>query len=208
MTDETRLLLSGVEVSRETMAQLDIFVERVKHWTTKINLISPGTVSDLCTRHLLDSAQLFPHLRSGDRLWADIGSGGGFPGLVVAILARELRPGLQVVLVESDRRKATFLRMIGAEMNLLVTVHAARIQEIPPLGADIVSARALAPLDVLLGMAIHHLGLGGMALFPKGESYRDEIATARKTWHFDVEDVPSVTQDRAALLKIKDIRRA
>lgn len=207
MTDDASALLPGLEVSRETMAQLDSLVDRVAHWTAKINLVSRGTVAELRVRHLLDSAQLFPYARSGDRSWVDIGSGGGFPGLVIAILAREGRPGLHVTLVESDRRKATFLRIIGAELNLPITVTTARIEDVPPSRADIVSARALAPLDVLLGMAERHLAPGGLALFLKGETYRDEIATARKTWHFELEDVRSVTHPSAALLKIKDIRR-
>ena len=209
MTDGIReALLPELEVSRETTERLDTLLLRVAHWTKKINLVSRDPVGDLRARHLLDSAQLFPFARPQDRLWVDIGSGGGFPGLVIAILAHELHPNLNVVLVESDRRKATFLRMISAEMRLRVTVHATRIEEVPPMGADIVSARALAALDMLLGIAHTHLAPGGMALFLKGETYPQEIATARKTWHFDVEDVRSVTLDRAAVLKIKDVRRA
>jgi 16S rRNA (guanine527-N7)-methyltransferase len=201
-------LLPGLVVSRETEVMLDDFLAQVARWTKKINLVSRGTVDDLRDRHLLDSAQLFSHLRPTDTSWVDLGSGGGFPGLVVAILAREARPDLRLTLVESDRRKATFLRMMAVEMRLSVEVRASRIDDVAPLGADVVSARALAPLGVLLGMAKRQLAPDGTALFLKGESYRDEIATARQTWHFDVEEIPSVTQNAAALLKIKDIRRA
>jgi 16S rRNA (guanine527-N7)-methyltransferase len=201
-------LVSGVEVSRETEAAINIFLDRIARWTVKINLVARGAVRELRERHLVDSAQLFSHLRPADTSWADLGSGGGFPGIVIAILARELRPDLRVTLVESDQRKATFLRMIVAELSLMADVKPFRIGELAPLGADVVSARALASLEVLLGMSSQHLAPNGMALFLKGESYRDEIATARKTWHFDVEEIPSVTENVAALLKIKDIRRA
>lgn len=200
--------LLGLKVSRETEAALDAFLDQVSRWTAKINLVSRGTVTDLRRRHLLDSAQLFTQVRPTDLSWADLGSGGGFPGMVIAILARELQPGLRLTLVESDRRKATFLRMIAAELRVSAEVRAARIEDVSPLEADVVSARALAPLDVLLALATRHLSSSGTALFLKGATYRDEIATARQTWHFDVEEVPSVTQDGAALLKIKDIRRA
>jgi 16S rRNA (guanine527-N7)-methyltransferase len=200
--------LVGLKVSRETELALDAFLKQVARWTGKINLVSPGAVAELGKRHLLDSAQLFRHIRPTDLSWADLGSGGGFPGMVIAILARELRPDLRLTLVESDRRKATFLRMIAAELHLSAEVRAERIDDVPPLGADVVSARALAPLVLLLAMAKRHLAPDGTALFLKGATYRDEIATARQTWHFQVEEVPSVTQDGAALLKIKDIRRA
>ncbi|MES2145149.1 MAG: 16S rRNA (guanine(527)-N(7))-methyltransferase RsmG [Pseudomonadota bacterium] len=208
MTGGRGLLPKSMGVSRETEARLGAFLDRVALWTVKINLVSRGTIADLHARHLLDSAQLLDHARSSDRIWADLGSGGGFPAIVIAIIARDIRPDIRFTLVESDKRKATFLRMIVAEQRLSATVVAARIESVPPLKADVVSARALAPLDRLLGMAERHLATDGIALFPKGETYRAEIATARKTWHFDVEDTPSVTRDAAALLKIKDIRRA
>ena len=201
-------LLEGLSVSRETEKALEIYLDKVTRWNPKINLVSRATVFDLRTRHLLDSAQIFSHLPPTDTHWADLGSGGGFPGVVVAILARDPRPDLRMTLVESDRRKATFLRMIAAELRLAVEVRAARVEDVPPLGAAIVSARALAPLVTLLDMAKRHLSPNGTALFLKGKSYREEIATARQTWHFDIEEVPSVTQDAAALLKIKDIRLA
>lgn len=201
-------LLDGLTVSRETERALEVFLDRVGKWTVRINLVSRATTADLRVRHLLDSAQLFTHVGVGPTSWVDLGSGGGFPGLVIAILARELRPDLRVTLIESDRRKATFLRMIVAELSLAVTVLAERIEVVPPLGADIVSARALAPLDQLLGLVVRHLMPTGTALLLKGASYPEEIAIARKTWQFELEDVASVTSDRAALLKIKDIRRA
>jgi 16S rRNA (guanine527-N7)-methyltransferase len=208
VTENGLQLLLARDVSRETSEALNGFLDRVRRWTTTINLVSRGTVADLYSRHLLDSAQLFAHLRPGDRTWADLGSGGGFPGIVIAILARELQPELHVTLVEADRRKATFLRMVVAEWAPSATVIAARTEEIPRLGAEIVSARALAPLTTLLGMAERHLAPNGVALFPKGQNYRAEIATARQTWHFDLEETRSLTRDTAALLKIKDIRRA
>ncbi len=206
--DDRVPLMAGLDVSRETERALNVFLDRVCQWSPKINLVSRDSLSDLRTRHLLDSAQLFAHLRPSQKSWVDLGSGGGFPGLVIAILAKELRPDLRLTMVESDRRKATFLRVIVSELLLSAVVISARLEVVPPLQADVVSARALAPLVKLLGMAERHLAPTGTALLLKGEAYSSEVAAARLTWRFDIEEIASVTQDGAALLKIKDIRLA
>ncbi|MCA8930663.1 MAG: 16S rRNA (guanine(527)-N(7))-methyltransferase RsmG, partial [Alphaproteobacteria bacterium] len=160
--------LAERSVSRETLARLAAFAALLEKWNPAINLISAGTVAQIWTRHFLDSAQVFDLADAKSGLWADLGSGGGFPGLVAAILALEERPGLSFTLVESDRRKAAFLSTAARELGLPVRVMAERIEALPPLGADILTARALAPLPVLLGYAERHLQPGGRALFPKG----------------------------------------
>ena len=134
--------------------------------------------------------------------WVDIGSGAGFPGLVVAILAKELDPDLAVTLVESDARKAAFLRAVMRETSVEARLEVARAERIAPQGADVLSARALAPLDRLLALAERHLGQKGVALFPKGANAETEIEAALARWSFRCEKHPSRTDAKAVILKI------
>jgi len=194
-------------VSRETYARLEAYEALLKKWNAAINLVSAPSLAQVWTRHFLDSAQLFDLAAPTAKIWADLGSGGGFPGLVVAILAKEARPGLHVVLVESDRRKAAFLATVARELALAVTVRAERIEHVPPLEADVLSARALASLVQLLGFAERHLAPAGEALFPKGARWREEVAEAEKTWSFDLETQTSATESEAVVLKIKGLKR-
>lgn len=192
-------------VSRETEAQLAAFTALVARWTPRINLISPASLPEIDTRHILDSAQLLAFAPPHWSHWADLGSGGGFPGLVIAILARETQPVARITLVESDQRKATFLRTAIRELSLAAEVHAARAETIAPLAADVLTARALAPLPALLPLALRHLAPGGRALFPKGRRAADEIAEARRTWRFDLTSHPSRTDPEARILQIEGI---
>lgn len=137
-----------------------------------------------------------------------MGSGGGFPGLVVAILAKELKADLRVTLVESDLRKATFLRQAASALDLEVSVLSKRIENVEPLGADVVSARAVAPLSDLIGFAKLHAASTGTAIFPKGVRYEEELAEARGSWVFDVDIQPSLSEGGAAILVIRNIHRA
>lgn len=206
MTTE-RCEIAGLSVSRETFSALEEFAELVRRWNPAINLVSKSTIPDLWTRHIVDSAQLFSHAPPDAKLWLDIGSGGGFPGIVVAVLAKELQPQLKVALVESDLRKATFLREACRTLSLNAHVHSARIESLPPAHADVLSARALAPLPALLGYA-EHLNTAGIALFPKGAQYESELSEARKTYLFDDKLFPSLLEPTAAILEIRNIRRA
>jgi 16S rRNA (guanine527-N7)-methyltransferase len=142
------------------------------------------------------------------RSWIDLGSGGGFPGIVAAILATELQPDLSVTLVDSDKRKAIFLRTAARETGIAINVIADRIEHCAPAGAEVVSARAVTSLVRLLGMTERHLLAGGTALFPKGETWRSEVDVARQTWRFDLEPITSLTEPRAAILRIKGAIRA
>jgi 16S rRNA (guanine527-N7)-methyltransferase len=207
MTTLAREVIGGLSVSRETLASLRAFEAEVRRWTPVVNLVSRGSLDDLWDRHIEDSAQIFRACPSDARLWLDLGSGGGFPGLVIAILARELHPGLRVVLVESDQRKAVFLRQTAQKLGLEVKVMAQRIESLPPQGADVVSARALAPLADLLELAAPHLKPGGIALFPKGARHAEEIAEARSAWNLDLESLPSASTPDAALLIIRKAER-
>lgn len=205
MTEQNRL--AGLDVSRETLERLEAYDALLNKWNPAINLVSPATLTQLWTRHFLDSAQLFDLAGNREGLWADLGSGGGFPGLVLAILAKEKRPGQKFVLVESDRRKSTFLMTVARELGLAVDVRAQRIEAVEPLQAEVLSARALASLDRLLGFAARHLASSGLAVFPKGASWREELAEAEKNWSFSVQTHPSLTDPEAAILTFSEVSR-
>lgn len=196
-----------IDVSRETFERLEAFEATLLKWNSAINLVSPSSLSQIWTRHLLDSAQIFELCPKSGHAWVDIGSGGGFPGLVVAILAKEKMPELRVSLIESDRRKAAFLATTANALDLKVSVHATRIESLAPQGADVLSARALAPLSDLLGYAERHLAIDGLLLFPKGIRWRDEILAAQNVWRFDYTTHASMTGDDSVILAIKGAQR-
>ena len=208
MTRPDLVSVGGVNVSRETLSALQAFDVLVQRWNPAINLVSKATVENLWQRHILDSAQVFSLCPAGARSWVDLGSGGGFPGIVVALLAQDLMSDLRVTLVESDLRKATFLRQAAQSLGLPVTVLSKRIETLDPLQADVLSARALAPLSSLLLFAEQHLSPTGTAVFPKGARFAAEIAEARKAWTFDVDIRPSLSEGDAAILVIRNIHRA
>jgi 16S rRNA (guanine527-N7)-methyltransferase len=198
-------LLPGLPVSESTLAALREYDAALGKWSAAINLVSPSTLHDSWERHILDSAQLFTLASPDTRYWADLGAGGGLPGLVIAILARGT--GLRVTLVESDRRKAAFLAQQIAAQGLDARVEIARAEALPPLRADVVSARALAPLPRLLPMVARHLAPGGTALLPKGRRWATEQAEARAEWSYDLDDLPSVIDPQARILRMTNVRR-
>lgn len=195
-------------VSRETEAALSDYVAALKKWNASINLISRSSMDALWERHVLDSAQLFPFFPGTARHYLDIGSGAGFPGIVIAILARDRLPALSTGLIESDRRKAAFLRQVISGLGLSADVVVQRIEEATPAGADIVTARALAPLPRLLHLAERHLRPGGLALLPKGSGWRAEVKDALADWRFSVQNHQSITEQSGAILEIGDLERA
>jgi 16S rRNA (guanine527-N7)-methyltransferase len=197
--------IAGVDVSRETMADLEVFARLAAKWTRKINLISRNTSDDIWDRHIVDSVQLYQYAPTLFQNWVDLGSGGGFPGIVMAILGKTKQPKAQFILIESDQRKAAFLQTAARELSLRVDVIAKRIDDVAPQEADVVSARALAPLSTLLGMASRHLSPDGVALLPKGRQVKQEIAEARKSWCFRLEDRASFTDPQACILAIQRI---
>lgn len=203
--DGARAFQEHFDVSRETLDLLERYADLLRKWNAKINLVSPSTIDSLWARHFLDSAQLW-RLRPLAGHWVDIGSGGGFPGLVIAILAQE-RADTSVTLVESDQRKAAFLRAVIRELGLSVRIIAKRIEEIEPLSADTLSARALAPLTKLLDYASRHLRPGGTALFLKGEKADLEIVEALEGWRFACEKHASITDAKSTTLAIGEISR-
>ncbi|WP_375260289.1 16S rRNA (guanine(527)-N(7))-methyltransferase RsmG [Palleronia sp.] len=192
-----------MSVSRETEARCARLAALVRRWNPRINLVSKSSLEDLETRHIADSLAVASSV-SDVRTWVDLGSGGGFPGLVVSIC----KPDAQVTLVESDQRKAVFLRRASSELGLNVAVRASRIEEVPPLLPDAISARALAPLDRLLALAVPHGRADTRYVFPKGARYREEIEAARKNWRFDIDVQPSKTDKEAVILVMENIERA
>lgn len=190
-------------VSRETTAQFERLENLIRLWNPKINLVSKTTIEDLRTRHIADSLQVAEAAEHCDT-WADLGSGGGFPGLVVAIC----KPEADVVLVEADQRKAVFLRRAVGELGLNARVVSSRIEEIEPLRSDVISARALAPLEKLIPLALRHGRPDTRYVFPKGARFREEIEIARRSWRFEIDVRPSRIDKEAAILIMERIERA
>ena len=201
------MMVNGLDnVSRETLAQLRAFEALVLKWTKKINLVSARDASQIWDRHIVDSVQVFNAAPiEGD--WLDIGSGGGFPGIVAAILALGHRPERKFTLVDSDQRKCAFLRTAVRELKLNAVVIADRVDQLAPFGASVLSARALGDLTSLLHHAERHVASDGIALFPKGENWRKEDEEARKHWSYDLEVLQSETNSDATILKIKELSR-
>jgi 16S rRNA (guanine527-N7)-methyltransferase len=201
-------VLAQLNVSRETVEALRSFESIVRRWSPTVNLVGKAGLKDLWERHILDSAQLFQLGAGRAGLWLDLGSGGGFPGIVIAVIAKDCRSDLTVRLVESDGRKAAFLREAARSLAVAVEVIHDRIEAVSPQRADVISARALAPLTGLLSFAERHIHPAGLALFSKGERYEEELLAAKVGWSFDVGVVPSKTQPTAAILMIGNIHRA
>ncbi|RDD63257.1 16S rRNA (guanine(527)-N(7))-methyltransferase RsmG [Ferruginivarius sediminum] len=193
-------------VSRETLERLERYVAVLTKWNRAVNLVGRRTMEDVWRRHILDSAQLFEHLpvqsAGRSRRVVDLGSGAGLPGLVLAAMGAG-----EVHLVESDQRKATFLREAARQMDVDVEVHASRIESLPPLDADAVTARALAPLTDLLAYAAPLLGRDGICLFLKGEGVEQELTRAGKAWKMTLDRIPSRSDRRGSILRIGGIGR-
>ena len=192
----------GNDVSRETLAVLEAYVGLLLRWNRTINLISRRDEAVIWDRHIADCLALQPLLPEYFSHAIDLGSGGGLPGIVLAICT-----GKPFHLVESDQRKATFLREVVRTLALPVTVHAVRIEvaQIPP--APVITARALAPLTALLGLSERLLAPNGICIFPKGRTVDEELTTAASEWHMKVEPVSSPTDPAARFLRISEIQR-
>ena len=199
--------IADINVSRETLDRLTQFADLLRKWNPAINLIAPGTIPELWTRHIVDSAQLFHAAPPHPRHWLDLGSGGGLPGIVCAILAAELQPDCRFTLVESDARKSAFLMTATREMSLPTAVLTDRAETIAPQYADIVTARALAPLPRLLPLVARHLAKGGVAVLPKGKNHATELAAARREWQFTTDTRASLTDPLARVLVLKELTR-
>ncbi len=190
------------------MARLATYAALLRKWNTAINLVSGDSLVDLWRRHFLDSAQL-AELIPADRpiTILDMGSGAGFPGLVLAILGLEQGRQWSVHLAESDSRKATFLSAVARETAAPVQVHNERLEDLGPLSADVVTARALAPLDKLVDYAAPFLPPDGQCLFLKGLAAEDELTAAGKTWTMTADRWPSRSGPTGVILRLREFSR-
>lgn len=204
---EDAVALTGV--SRETLARVRSYLGVLDVWRERINLIGPGEGRHLWRRHVLDSLQLIEQISPDDLAVADLGSGAGFPGLVIACALAE-RPGARVTLVEKSVRKSDFLVAVIAELGLPARVLNARIEDAPREKYDLVTARALAPLPKLLGYGYAWLKPSGKALLMKGKDAEAELAEARRDWTFEMSDRASLSSPEGRVLKVSSIspRRA
>lgn len=184
------------DVSNDALQRLEIYLATLKKWQKAINLVGPKTLQDPWRRHLLDCAQVAQDISTNDKV-VDLGSGAGLPGLIIAIMT-----DAEVHLVESDQRKATFLREAARATATSVTVHAERAEEIPPLEADVVTARALAPLPRLLPWVHRHLKKGGKSYLLKGSDVDQELTLAGKEWTMITSRKPSVSDPSGTVLHV------
>lgn len=196
-------------VSRETAERLDCFVQAFLAWQRTMNLVASSTLPSLWTRHIADSLQLVS-IAPDARIWVDVGTGGGFPGLVIACALAD-RSGARVHLVESNAKKAAFLREAQRLTGAPATVHGQRMEDFTQGfqgRADIVSARAVAPLKSLLVQCFPLLGKNGATgLFPKGQNAQVELGETRKSWNMNVTLVPSRTDPRGRIVVVRDLKR-
>lgn len=188
------------DVSRETLRRLEVLIETLGRWQKAINLVGRNTLEGAWKRHIVDSAQVVRLIPTDASSLADLGSGGGFPGLVIAAM----RPDLPLTMIESDARKAAFLGEAARKMELpkLPTVVVKRIEAAPPVGADVITARALAPLDQLLEWSDRHRTERATCLFHKGKGWQAEVDEAKKKWDFSPDAIASVTDRDAVILRI------
>lgn len=196
------------DVSRETLEKLEIYVDLLKKWSPKINLVAKSTLDRVWNRHVADSLQLARLLQLESGSYVDLGSGGGLPGIVIALCKQDLSPSLQdITLIEADLRKSAFLRTVLRETSTTATVLTQRIEEVIPLKANVLTARALAPLPRLLSFAIRHMAPASHAYFQKGKNWENEVAEAQAAFSFRVERHTSQIEDGSVILKIGDITR-
>jgi 16S rRNA (guanine527-N7)-methyltransferase len=203
MLNDKAAALAITPVSRETESKLQGIVDNLARWQKIKNLVGPSTLDEVWLRHIADSLQIAAAAPDA-KLWADFGSGAGFPGLVIAATLYQV-PGARVHLVESNDRKSAFLRETARLLGLPVTVHPERIEAVvnrlPPV--EIVTARALAPLTELLDMTSPLLAKGAIGLFPKGQDLENELTEAAKCWKIKALELPSLTDPRARILRVE-----
>jgi len=192
-------------VSRETFQKISAYLELLDRWRERINLIGPGEGRHLWRRHVLDSLQLLQYISAEDKSVADLGSGAGFPGLILACALAD-KAGAAVTLVEKSPRKSEFLRAVGKEVGLPVAVLTIRLEDAPGVLFDVVTARALAPLPKLLGFADAWLKPSGKALLMKGRDTEAELAEAREAWTFDLSTLDSQSSPEGRVLRVSSLR--
>jgi 16S rRNA (guanine527-N7)-methyltransferase len=193
---------SATNVSRETLARLKAYAGLLEDWNSRHNLVSARSLEDLWRRHFLDSAQLVPLIPADARTIADLGSGAGFPGLV---LAEMLRDRSAVTLFEATAKKCDFLKAAAQRMELSVSVRNQRMEDVALVAFDAITARACAPLPRLLSYAQHFAGPNSVCLFLKGQNVGAELTEAHKSWKMKVRQIPSLTSPSGVILELREL---
>ena len=193
-------------VSRETFEKLKTYECLLKEWQTKFNLVSNSTLENAWERHFLDSVQLFKLIPQTAKTLMDFGSGAGFPGMVIAIMANAKTPYLKVSLVESTTKKTLYLNEVKKQVGVEVEIINERIEKIKPHIVDVITSRAMTSLDALLQYALPFCGKKTVCIFPKGKKYAEELQEAQKKWCFNYQIVDSEQSDEGKILVITDLR--
>ena len=197
--------VKSLNVSRETLNGFYEYETLLSKWNEKINLVSKNTLVDIWERHFLDSGQIIKHVEASGKRWVDVGSGAGFPGLVVALLLRDRKIDCDLVLVEKNPKKGFFLSEVIRKLKLSVEVVNDNIDTLEPLNADILTARAFSELNNLIEIAFRHRKKEGICLFLKGENYRMELDKTLNYWFFDYDIVDSLSSSSGKIIRVKKI---
>ena len=192
-----------LNVSRETLVKLELYETQLLKWQRAVNLVSKSTIPALWERHFLDSAQLLPHISDNVETVVDMGSGGGFPAMVLAMTGR-----FDVHFIESDQKKIEFLRNVSRETNTPVNLHCCRLENAPDIRADLVTSRALATLDKLLTFAEPFSDENTQCLFLKGQTHDEEISCAKDNWDVKFSTYNSITDPKGVILKVESFKYA
>ncbi len=200
-------ILEKYNVSRETMENLKAYEKLVLEWNNRFNLISKSSVEHIWQRHIEDSLQLCDFITQEDKILYDFGSGAGFPAIVIAIVAKDMFPNLQISLIESIGKKAKFLNTVKEELGLNITIYNDRIENLNLPKADVITSRALSSLVKLLEYSKPFCKNSTRLIFPKGEKWKEEVEEANIKWNFDYITQQSLTSDTARILQIRNIRR-
>lgn len=195
------------DVSRETFDRLKLYQDLLMEWQTRFNLVSKNSLEDAWSRHFIDSVQLFRYIPSSAKRLLDFGSGAGFPGLVLAVVAKEKTPYLKVGLVESILKKTLYLKEVATRLELSVDIINDRIEKITFPKVDVITSRAMTSLDGLLGYAYRFCKTETVCIFPKGKKYAQELAEAHKNWKFKCRIEPSDISEEGKILIISNLHK-
>ena len=198
-------VIKRLSLSKRVVEKLDRYVELLEAEQVKMNLIGASTLPTVWMRHILDSAQLFQMLLPSDHIIVDLGSGAGFPALVLAIMDTEKKYDFH--LTESEGKKADFLKKVIEACDLKAVVHNERIEQMEKISADVITARALAPLDKLIKYALPFCGKETRCLFMKGAKAKEELTAALKKYQCRVERIQSVSSDEGTILLLSEVRK-
>src|SRR5262249_53198697 len=201
LTPET--FAETLNVSRETLERLRAYIDLLTSWNRRINLVGSATLADVWRRHILDCGQLIKHVDRSQRILVDLGSGAGLPGLILGILGLP-----KVHLIEADQRKAAFLREAARVTETPIIIHVGRIESIAPFPADVITARALAPLPELLAWSQQFLATGTVCLFLKGQGLQDELTATQRKWIMQTQSLASLTDPTGHILRVEGLRGA